>query len=547
MSWWKKLFGQTPSDDTNPNQSPGFNQPNNSNKNMAQLPAFFELIPGKLRVRVYQHEIDTCNGAIPCWSYVSDGLWKHGQKELIFTLHSSDSDELTASPDIPSQSDYGVHQYIFAFYKEVYRFAQQGQMVYEGDCTQFGSQGFLGCGNWSAFVYTRPQPLEGIEVTSPLLAAILLTAEEFEVYQNFGLTRVLSHLGRAYVYYPCPPWTERSRSSVVSMKEMQGTILGRMPLLSVRGGGARVYQEARPHSIQQSPQPRQFLQQQIVQWSENSARITLRLLPQAGEQLRRQLVQCPPDSIVALLTELDPTANACLVWRSGQADAFAITPPNSEGSRSGGCFIAFVPQQDADRGQVLEDGFVMLLTDQSWLTIRDAIALGNPIFIPATNNGASFSLEWIPQTYQNPIDGMSYTVEEGWNQYLPTSPRVEADGEPARIQEIILLTNENDLAVRIGTEALANYIRDIENTVKDCFVSLSWEAGQDLLLEFEIHPRSKIDLKVASQPGIDPKIIEGIYNSLLNLPVPHVNGAAIQFQVIVNIWGGFSDRVARFQ
>ncbi len=387
----------------------GFNQTNNSFQNMTQLPAWFELIPGKLSVRVYKHDIETFKGIVPCWSFVSDGLWQYGQKELIFTLRRSELDELAAQADseaAPTPSSPNLHQYVFAFFLEVHRFAEQGQLVYEGDSSWFGSPGFLGNSDWAAFVYIRPQQLEGVEMSSPLLAAILLTAEEFEVYKRFGLTRTISHLGRAYVYYPCPSWSERSRASVVSMTQMEGSILGRMPLIWVRGGGVSAYHEASPQSIQQSPQPGRFLQQQIVQWSGNKAQITLRLLPQAGEELRRQFAQSPPDAVVAVQTELDPTANACLVWQAGQTNSFAITPPNSDGSRLGGCFIAFAPQQPLNRGHILEDGFVILLTDDSWIALQDALESRSPLFVPATDDGANFALEWISQPLENPMDGI---------------------------------------------------------------------------------------------------------------------------------------------
>jgi hypothetical protein len=45
-----------------------------------------EVIPGKLKVRIFLHDLRDQNETISCWSYVTEGLWALKQKELIFTL-----------------------------------------------------------------------------------------------------------------------------------------------------------------------------------------------------------------------------------------------------------------------------------------------------------------------------------------------------------------------------------------------------------------------------------------------------------------------------
>lgn len=483
MSWWEKNSGRNSSGDTNP----------------SQFPMQFELIPQKLRARVYLHEIDSKDGCVPCWSYVTDGLWKQGQKELIFTLRRELNEQPRAFPDAP------LH-----FFQQISQLAEKGRQVNEGDFTEFGAAGFLGCSDWRALLYIPAQPLVGVEMPSPLLAAILLTHEELEVLKNLGVTRVIAHLGRAYNYYPCPPWSERSRTSLVSMSTMQESIVARVPRL--RGSGIRVSQEAN--------------------------HIFLQLLPEAGEFLRSKLDQFPLNIVLALLTELDPTANACLVWQPGQVNPEAIASPNSQGSRISGCFIAFVPQQAEDKGQVFEDGFIMLLTDTSWILIRQAIKSGNSIFVPATTNGLSFSLEWIPQTYQNPIDGLSYEAEGGWYHYSPNSSQDRMSDEPVRMGEMILLTSESELAARVRVNELAGYTLAIEKSVKEHFTGVEQRAGQDLLLEFKIQSDDQVKLGMALRPWTDSNHLNELSQCLLRLPSPEVNQGSIRFQVVFKLWGG---------
>ncbi len=483
-------------------------QSSNGDTNPSQFPMQFELIPQTLRARVYLHDIDSIDGCVPCWSYVTDGLRAQGQKELIFTLRREPNEQPEAFPEAP------LH-----FFQTVNQFAQEGQLVNEGDFTEFGASGFLGHSEVRAIAYIPPQPLAGVEMPSPLLAAILLTHEELEVLKHLGVTRVIAHLGRAYSHYPYPPWSERSRASLVSMSTMQESILARVPRL--RGPGIRACQEGN--------------------------QISLRLLPQAGELLRSKLEQFPANTVLALLTELDPTANACMVWQPGQSTLEAIASPNSDGSRISGCFIAFVPQQAEDKGQVFEDGFIMLLTDTSWMLIRQAIKSGHSVSVPVTTNGLSLSLEWIPQTYQNPIDGLFYEAEGGWYRYSPNSPQDRISDEAVSMGEMILLTGESELAARVRVNELADYILAVKKSVTEHFTAVEQGAGQDLLLEFEIQLDGQVALGMALRPWTDKNRLDDLSENLLRLPPPDVNQGSIRFQVVVKLWGGSSQSPKEFR
>ena len=74
-----------------------------------RFPAMAEIVPGKLAVRVYLHQQPTAKGAIPCWTFVSDGLWVHRQKEILVTLAHA-----------PGEQPGDCPQVAFQFYELVY-------------------------------------------------------------------------------------------------------------------------------------------------------------------------------------------------------------------------------------------------------------------------------------------------------------------------------------------------------------------------------------------------------------------------------------------
>jgi len=181
-------------------------------------PILIDVIPGKLKARVCVHDIESENGRVPCWSYVTDGLWSMKQRELIFTLRRH-----------PEEGPRDYPEMILGLFKEVYARAEQGNVAGLDAVIQCGPAGFLGVKDVKALVFISAQPLKGVVSPTPSLAAIMLMGDEWEVAKTFGLTRVTATLGMAYRYYPFPPWSDRSRSSVVSMKAMQEeSVLGKI-------------------------------------------------------------------------------------------------------------------------------------------------------------------------------------------------------------------------------------------------------------------------------------------------------------------------------
>jgi hypothetical protein len=160
-----------------------------------------EVIPGKLSVKIFRHDITFEGETIPCWSYVTDGFVAQRQKESILTLRR-ESD--------PKPEDYP--RGFLELFARLFRYTQRGQPVDVGDSALFNDDDFLPDKNIRGIGYVEPQGLLGIETGAlPLLAAILLKGDEAQVAWSFGLTRVTALIDMKYRSYPCPIWSDLKR------------------------------------------------------------------------------------------------------------------------------------------------------------------------------------------------------------------------------------------------------------------------------------------------------------------------------------------------
>jgi hypothetical protein len=313
------------------------------------------LIPGKLTARIVLVDFDSASGSVPCWVYVTDGLRAVGQSEIAFTLRRSADEAPKVVPSDP-----------LGFFATVHGFAEQGRIVHAGGFTQFDAGGFMGDPSWRGFAYVPNHP--GLVLPAPpdALVAIALMGVEMDVVKQHGATRITAQLGRAARHYPFQAWSERGRPPVFSPAALEESILTRVPTLRLSGTTA-------------------------VKIGDH---ITLRIPPAAAAKLRSALASAPPERPFGLLCELDPGADACLVWQPGQRGPKAISAPGSRGERVSGCFVVFAGEQDGDAGQVFEDGFAFMLRNASFTALRRALGSGAPLDLPAAAPGMGLSLTW---------------------------------------------------------------------------------------------------------------------------------------------------------
>ncbi len=311
-----------------------------------------EVAPG-LVVSVSRHVIDWPGGGLTCWSYVTEGLATHGQKEMVLTL--------SQGPALAEPSS-SAHE-LFQLFETFQQLASQGRTVDVGDVTRFGERKPLG----RHLVYLPASPLPGVPVPREALAAMFVTDAELALVEANGAMRLMASLGHVYSHYPCPPWSDLERPELPASALREASILSRPARARVRG--ARVLQ----------------LEGEIV----------LRMVPGSDKGFRQMLAKSPGVETegFGLLTGFDPTADAWLVWSPGQRAPSAITPPGSRGERVGGCFVMFVPGQEKDEALIVEDGFAWMLTEASWTALLRALSEGQSLALLA-ESGKRLRLEW---------------------------------------------------------------------------------------------------------------------------------------------------------
>ncbi|MCC6878146.1 MAG: hypothetical protein IT378_27785 [Sandaracinaceae bacterium] len=309
------------------------------------------VVPGVV-VRVFAHTLHPPAGPVACFTYVTQGLSRFGQREIALTLARRPEEGLDRAPQSPLQ-----------LIAPIASLAAQGRLVDAGGFTEVGPSGLFGRPRLRGLGYESAAPMEGVDLPQRCLQAVVLVEHELETAKGFGALRVLARLGRSQCFYPTACWCDPDRPAV-GAPETQ-SILGGVPRLGVPGVSARL----------------------------DGDRITVRIARAAQQAIAQALTSLPLEAALALLTSLDDHADGCLVWEPGQSAPAAITPPGSAGRHLSGCFVLFVPQQPADEGRLHEDGFALMLTDASSLRIRGAIGRGESVVLAASGFSIAIEIE----------------------------------------------------------------------------------------------------------------------------------------------------------
>jgi hypothetical protein len=275
--------------------------------------------------------------------------------------------------------------------------------------------------------------------------------------------------------------------------------------------------------------------------TEKESELVLSVMRENSRKLQSALLGLPPDGAVAVLTEPDHRANACIVWRPGESGNSAITPPGSDGSSRTGNFLLFTPQQDKNEVRYFEDGVVVMLTTASWVTIRDAVQAGKRASISVSGAASQFSLDWIQGDYYNPVDGLTYHTNAGWTVYGKEGGVAPEKGGPVTLKLTRFLTNDQEMRESTTVEELLGYYTSIEDVLRTHFAPLPRQRGQNLIVQCELYPDRRAGIKLASEPWIDAKVLASLYETLKTVRGPEVKKGPLKLQFVFALWGGAAD------
>ncbi|KAF3893853.1 hypothetical protein GTR04_2427 [Trichophyton interdigitale] len=300
----------------------------------------------RLYAVVVHHTITSmCKGEIACWTFISQGMERVGQREVVFTvLRNTESERKKDFPNDPLR-----------WIEIVYSMAKGGCRVGEFEHTDFQVADFLGRSDVSWIVYCPACPIPNVDdflLPQDYLQAIPLLVAEAEVAEKYGLMRTLGHLGASERWFPWPPWFDRYRKPCITTAQMQGSIKEEMEFQHIKG----------------------------LSRIKKGSNIILRVPKKSEPLLVEALLRHSPDQAFPLNTVHHINSDSGLLWDNKDPQPRGYSAGNSNECMNLNYF-AFCPGHDVDELILVEDGYMFMLADETWLKIRSCIKNMRPCHI----------------------------------------------------------------------------------------------------------------------------------------------------------------------
>jgi hypothetical protein len=412
-----------------------------------------EIVPGKLFVTVYANWIASPGGRIRCWTYVSDGLRRHGQREIAFALRRPPGWTVRPIPRSP-----------LGLFKLIDPLAEGGQLVGVGGFTVFTPDSqFLGRdGKWG-LMYLPAEKLAGVAIPPNALMAVLIRDDETDLVQQGLFYRIAASLAAANRYLPYPPWSDIDREAVVTAEQCERSLLNGIKRARMEGAQVRTRIEVKGPI----PKPGGVLPEGT--WSLGDTLI-LRIYREALPKIRALLSDPGCPGPLALLTDPDPAAGMRLSWFLGSTKNLAPSGPMPARWITGGFIILNHGEGITDQGMVLEDGFVMQMGPDSWEKLRAAVAAGLPIKIPPVPGGMALEVEYFPPF--DPSQEMAF-----------------------RVEDILIYNKDAQLTERdVDAHALSDYVDRLTEAVSSVLARYYGLDARGLLIAVGVKPGKRVKI-----------------------------------------------------
>jgi hypothetical protein len=209
----------------------------------------------------------------------------------------------------------------------------------------------------------------------------------------------------------------------------------------------------------------------------------------------------------------------------GQKEPEASLAPGSDGARICGCFVAFIPEQPADGGKILEDGFAIELTSASWQALRGAFIAGTELAIPATpaSGAMSLVLTWRDEVYVSPIDVRAYQA------------RAAGEAGPAsqaRITQVRVSTSQDELAARASVHELAAFCDAICSCAQAVLGQRDDEA--DLLVRLRCTPEGH-GIELSGRGEVPRETMAAFFEAIKQLAGLPVRDGEVNFEIDLTV------------
>ncbi|OAX83928.1 hypothetical protein ACJ72_01694 [Emergomyces africanus] len=466
-----------------------------------------------VQVLIFYHKVKSAvSGEMDCWTYISYGLAQVGQKDIVFTVRRRTTEREDNFPTTP-----------FQWIKFVYSAAKDGNRVEAFQRTEFNSPSFLDRPDFKWIVYCPGHPITNIPASyfpREWLQVIPLIAPEAEVAKRYGVMRALGHLGAQERWFPFPPWIDRDRQPCVTMSSMAGTMKDSLSIVIVRGISA----------------------------VKKGMNIVLHVPQESTVPLKQALAQFQLEHVFALDSTPYKDSDSGLLWSNTDTQ-----PRGYAAGTSNACmnlnYFAFCPCQEKNELKMVEDGFIILITNHTWASIRQHIeqSTSTSITLPS---GLQFTLEFQkPESAQStgPSPGRpaASPPRAGFVEYTPQNPVPETQ-KPGHVHcdHIVLL--DNNVTAAADLNKLTSYIKSIENVLDAAIpknVPSSVIGGGKLLIEADVGGPDRDDLlgrqwfKVSfSPPSLDALPMAQIYDEISLVPKPDIVPRT-KFSLAFNVWG----------
>jgi len=216
---------------------------------------------------------------------------------------------------------------------------------------------------FAGLLYVNAEIFAFLSNTKNKLLALFIGQEAFTATVAFGVTRVAAALGRINHFYPTPVWTLIKRDPGWMAKMNQKSPLGMVPGINLPSACATLSKQE----------------------------ILMEIKSVDLSEFLEDYSYLPENTPFYIKTHYSIQADGCLTW-SDDGVLEAITPHGSEGKKLTGAFISFIPFQEEDNIKLVEDGFFMSCTDQTYQKIVDALSNKTPLQLPLQGEFSSFTL-----------------------------------------------------------------------------------------------------------------------------------------------------------